>query len=116
MHAHAHAHAHAPATTPHAYLHLLTPPPLARASSPRAPLFSLSLQNRMGIFADLPANTILVDTSERRLYFGLGNGKALKYGVGVGRDDRLHGVLLDLVRDAVRLDERAAEAAEPRVE
>ncbi len=31
------------------------------------------------------ANTIIVDTSERRLYLVLGDGKALKYGVGVGR-------------------------------
>ncbi|MGE0499511.1 MAG: L,D-transpeptidase [Rhizobiaceae bacterium] len=32
------------------------------------------------------ANTIIVDTSERRLYYTLGGGKAMKYGVGVGRD------------------------------
>jgi len=32
------------------------------------------------------ANTIVVNTSERRLYYILGNGKALKYGVGVGRE------------------------------
>ncbi len=32
------------------------------------------------------ANTIIIDTSERRLYYTLGNGKALKYGVGVGRE------------------------------
>ncbi len=32
------------------------------------------------------ANTIIVSTSERRLYFVLGDGKAIKYGVGVGRD------------------------------
>ena len=29
--------------------------------------------------------TIIVDTSERRLYYVLDNGRALKYGVGVGR-------------------------------
>ena len=29
--------------------------------------------------------TIIIDTSERRLYYTLGNGKAIKYGVGVGR-------------------------------
>ncbi|MEM8812615.1 MAG: L,D-transpeptidase [Pseudomonadota bacterium] len=29
--------------------------------------------------------TIVVNTSERRLYHVLGNGKAMKYGVGVGR-------------------------------
>ena len=32
------------------------------------------------------ANTIVIDTSERRLYYTLGNGKAVKYGVGVGRE------------------------------
>jgi lipoprotein-anchoring transpeptidase ErfK/SrfK len=30
--------------------------------------------------------TIIVETSERRLYFVLEGGKAIKYGVGVGRD------------------------------
>jgi lipoprotein-anchoring transpeptidase ErfK/SrfK len=32
------------------------------------------------------ANTIIVDTTERRLYYVMENGKALKYGVGVGRE------------------------------
>ena len=31
-------------------------------------------------------NTIVINTAERRLYLILDNGKALKYGVGVGRD------------------------------
>ena len=30
--------------------------------------------------------TIYISTSERRLYLVLGNGQALKYGIGVGRD------------------------------
>jgi lipoprotein-anchoring transpeptidase ErfK/SrfK len=30
--------------------------------------------------------TILIDTAERRLYLILGNGEALRYGIGVGRD------------------------------
>ena len=30
--------------------------------------------------------SIIVETSERRLYFVLGNGRAVKYGIGVGRD------------------------------
>ncbi|MEM8749216.1 MAG: L,D-transpeptidase [Pseudomonadota bacterium] len=33
-----------------------------------------------------PAGSVVVDTSERRLYYVLGGGKALKYGIGVGRD------------------------------
>ena len=32
------------------------------------------------------ANTIIVDTSERRLYYVTGDGTAVKYGIGVGRD------------------------------
>jgi lipoprotein-anchoring transpeptidase ErfK/SrfK len=31
------------------------------------------------------AGTIIVDTHERHLYFVLGNGKAVRYGIGVGR-------------------------------
>jgi lipoprotein-anchoring transpeptidase ErfK/SrfK len=31
-------------------------------------------------------NTIIVNTSERRLYFVLEGGKAMKYGIGVGRE------------------------------
>lgn len=36
--------------------------------------------------ASIGANTIVIDTSERRLYYTLGNGRAIKYGVGVGRE------------------------------
>ena len=32
------------------------------------------------------AGTIVVNTGGRRLYYTLGNGKAIRYGVGVGRD------------------------------
>lgn len=32
--------------------------------------------------------TILVRTSQRHLYFGLGGGKAVRYPIGVGRDGR----------------------------
>ena len=30
--------------------------------------------------------TIVINTSERRLYYMLGNGQAIRYGIGVGRD------------------------------
>lgn len=33
-----------------------------------------------------PAGTIVIKSSERRLYLVLGEGKALRYGIGVGRD------------------------------
>jgi lipoprotein-anchoring transpeptidase ErfK/SrfK len=36
-------------------------------------------------FKDAPAGTIVVRTHERRLYFVLGDGKAIRYPVGVGR-------------------------------
>ncbi|MES5098868.1 L,D-transpeptidase [Agrobacterium sp. BA1120] len=32
-----------------------------------------------------PAGTVIVDTPARRLYYILGNGQAMRYGVGVGR-------------------------------
>lgn len=32
------------------------------------------------------ANTIVINTEERRLYLTLDNGKAIRYGIGVGRD------------------------------
>jgi lipoprotein-anchoring transpeptidase ErfK/SrfK len=39
-------------------------------------------------FAGFPAGTIVVKTSERRLYFVLSDGHALRYPVGVGRTGR----------------------------
>ncbi|WP_274425664.1 L,D-transpeptidase [Chelativorans sp. YIM 93263] len=33
-----------------------------------------------------PAGTIVVNTPERRLYYVLGNGRAIRYGIGVGRE------------------------------
>ena len=36
--------------------------------------------------ASIPAGTIIIETSERRLYYTLGGGKAIKYAVGVGRE------------------------------
>jgi lipoprotein-anchoring transpeptidase ErfK/SrfK len=35
---------------------------------------------------DYPAGTIIVNTNDRFLYLIMGNGTALRYGVGVGRD------------------------------
>ncbi|MET3790046.1 L,D-transpeptidase [Aquamicrobium terrae] len=33
-----------------------------------------------------PAGTIVVNTPERRLYYVLGDGRAIRYGIGVGRE------------------------------
>ncbi len=36
--------------------------------------------------ADYPAGTVVISTSQRRLYYVLGDERAIRYGVGVGRD------------------------------
>ena len=38
------------------------------------------------VSAEYPTGTILVNTAERRLYLMTGNGEAIRYGIGVGRD------------------------------
>ncbi len=43
-------------------------------------------KRRVRIDKKYSPNTIIIDTSERRLYYVTKRGKALKYGVGVGRD------------------------------
>lgn len=40
----------------------------------------------VNVAAQYPAGTILVNTAERRLYLMTGNGEAIRYGIGVGRD------------------------------
>ena len=44
---------------------------------------SRSTVNVQGSYAQ---GSILVNTAERRLYYMLGNGQAVRYGIGVGRD------------------------------
>ena len=46
------------------------------------------------------AGTIVVSTSERRLYYVLGNGQALRYGVGVGRPGFTWGGTKTIVAEA----------------
>ena len=36
----------------------------------------------------IPKGSIVIKTSQRRLYLGLGNGKAVRYSVGVGRSNK----------------------------
>ena len=36
--------------------------------------------------SNLPPGSMVISTAERRLYFILGNGKAIRYGIGVGRE------------------------------
>ena len=69
-----------------------------RAVEPAQPIFNgeFNLLRLFGISAvprstvafstNYKAGTIVVHTHERRLYLVLGNGEALRYGIGVGRD------------------------------
>lgn len=65
----------------------------AAVPHPRFPLPALSPDKikpelrRREVNYDTPhkAGTVVVDTPERRLYYVLGNGRAIRYGVGVGR-------------------------------
>ena len=40
----------------------------------------------VGFPGDYKPGSIFINTAERRLYFVLGNGQAIRYGIGVGRD------------------------------
>src|SRR6478609_1580899 len=54
----------------------------ADSSRPAASAIPRETVSYNGQFAP---GTIVVSTAERRMYFVLGNGKAIKYGIGVGR-------------------------------
>ncbi len=43
-------------------------------------------RKRVRYETNYPVGTIVIDTSERRLYHVMENGRAMKYGVGVGKD------------------------------
>jgi lipoprotein-anchoring transpeptidase ErfK/SrfK len=49
---------------------------------------------------DEPPGTIIIDTSDRFLYLIQGNNKALRYGIGVGRDGFQWNGLLKITRKA----------------
>jgi len=72
------------------------PAPVARSTASVASL-PAPLSNFLALFSAVPretvsypgsykAGTIIVKTGERRLYLVLGNGQAMKYGIGVGRE------------------------------
>ena len=63
-----------------AALHLLAIPAATTPASARGDVVAFK--------SDVSPGTILVRTSERRLYFVLGQGRALAYPVGVGRAGR----------------------------
>src|SRR5664279_2363489 len=47
-----------------------------------------------------PAGTIIISTAERHLYLIQGNGRALRYGIGVGRDGFQWQGLVNITRKA----------------
>src|SRR4051812_18589625 len=52
-----------------------------------SPRLSADLQRQVAPYATaVAAGTIIIDTSETYLYYVLGNGQAIRYGIGVGRD------------------------------
>jgi lipoprotein-anchoring transpeptidase ErfK/SrfK len=57
----------------------ITAPSDTRARATPIPRTEVSYSSQYG------AGTIVVNTKERRLYLVLGNGRAIRYGVGVGR-------------------------------
>jgi lipoprotein-anchoring transpeptidase ErfK/SrfK len=61
-----------------------------QTTDPLSRLFGLSASPVPRTTVNYPGNhrpgTIIINTRERRLYLVLGNGQALRYGIGVGRD------------------------------
>jgi lipoprotein-anchoring transpeptidase ErfK/SrfK len=55
-------------------------------SDPNAHLRLSPIPREIVAFQGYAPGTIVVSTSERRLYYVLGGGQAVRYGIGVGRD------------------------------
>jgi lipoprotein-anchoring transpeptidase ErfK/SrfK len=61
--------------------------PLPEIASEIDPALAPRLQRQVvGYPTTAAAGTIIVDTAQTQLYFVLGQGKAIRYGIGVGRD------------------------------
>src|SRR4030088_3102940 len=74
-----------------------TAAPNRRSAPPAAPVAASPFSNFFAMFSAVPRTTvefpgnhkpgtIIISTQQRRLYLVLGNGQALRYGIGVGRD------------------------------
>ena len=49
--------------------------------------FSAEMQRHIVLFATrFPRGTVVIDTAQTYLYYVLGDGRAIRYGIGVGRD------------------------------
>jgi lipoprotein-anchoring transpeptidase ErfK/SrfK len=62
------------------------PPEVRPESGPAKELPSQFRRTLVDYYTKEPAGTIIVDTPNTHLYLTLGNGKALRYGIGVGRE------------------------------
>ena len=62
------------------------PPDVRPESGPARELPSQFRRTLVDYYTKEPAGTIIVDTPNTHLYLTLGNGKALRYGIGVGRE------------------------------
>jgi lipoprotein-anchoring transpeptidase ErfK/SrfK len=62
------------------------PPEDRPETGPRKELPPQFRRAQVDYFSKEPAGTIVIDTPNTYLYLVLGNGKALRYGIGVGRD------------------------------
>ncbi len=72
-----------PAAVPVANASLTTADPLRQDAA--VPQMSAIARETVSYNGPYGAGTIVVSTAERRLYYVLGGGQALRYGVGVGR-------------------------------
>ena len=62
------------------------PPDVRPEIGPKKELAPQFRRTQVDYYTKEPAGTIIIDTSNTYLYLVLGNGKALRYGVGVGRE------------------------------
>ena len=62
------------------------PPEVRPEAGPARELPSQFRRTLVDYYTKEPAGTIIVDTPNTHLYLTLGNGKALRYGIGVGRE------------------------------
>jgi lipoprotein-anchoring transpeptidase ErfK/SrfK len=70
----------------HAYqIDPLTRQPLPDVYSDARPQATAVPRETVDYTGRYPAGTIVISTTERRMYYVLGDGKAIRYGVGVGR-------------------------------
>jgi len=75
----------AAATSAHAEIDPLTRQPLIQYVDPAKAQATAIPREIVSYGGPQRPGTIVINTSERRLYFVMGDGKAVRYGVGVGR-------------------------------